>query len=230
MHGTGEEPVQDGAWAGGALVDDVFDASLRQMDVDKPGRECPSCDAADQPVHDTRRRSWVHLRFFEHKAFIHAAVPRVACSQSGKTRQVTVPAAGRAAAPQSLRDRAGARPVTAVADLWTWATTVWGARPPCPGSPGSEDGRSRPWGSTDGGRRGHEYITLFHDLRAGRLLFACEGRDAGAVETFAEDLRAPGGDPDAISAAIPAACIAGVGRHLPRARRPGAPRCAVSRR
>ena len=79
-------------------------------------------------------------------------------------------------------------------------------------------------------RRGHEYITLFHDLRAGRLLFACEGRDAGAVETFAEDLRAPGGDPDAIPAAIPAACIAGVGRHLPRARRPGAPRCAVSRR
>lgn len=50
-------------------------------------------------------------------------------------------------------------------------------------------------------RRGHNYITLFHDLEAGRLLFACEGRDAGTVKTFADDLRAHGGDPDTITAA-----------------------------
>ena len=30
-------------------------------------------------------------------------------------------------------------------------------------------------------RRGHNYITLFHDLKAGRLLFACEGRDATVI-------------------------------------------------
>ena len=69
-------------------------------------------------------------------------------------------------------------------------------------------------------RRGHNYITVFHDLDVGRLLFACEGRDADTVKTFAEDLRAHGGDPDAISAAcidMSRSYIAGVGRHLPNA-------------
>ena len=103
-------------------VEDVaFDAAMKQIDFEvasKAGSRfaCPSCGAADQPVFDTRRRSWEHLRFFEHKAFIHAAVPRVACSQYDKTRQVTVPRythgaqrLGLHAAPQSPRDRAGAR-------------------------------------------------------------------------------------------------------------------------
>jgi transposase len=69
-------------------------------------------------------------------------------------------------------------------------------------------------------RRGHNYITLFYDLDAGRLLFACEGRDADTIKTFAEDLHAHRGDPDAIKAAcidMSRAYIAGVGRHLPNA-------------
>jgi transposase len=42
-------------------------------------------------------------------------------------------------------------------------------------------------------RRGHHYISLFHDLDASRLLFACEGRKATVVDEFAEDLEAHGG-------------------------------------
>ncbi len=41
-------------------------------------------------------------------------------------------------------------------------------------------------------RRGHHYISLFHDLEAGRLLYACEGRKAGVVAQFADDLEAHG--------------------------------------
>ncbi|MDZ7810278.1 MAG: transposase family protein [Arhodomonas sp.] len=52
---------------------------------------CPACGAADQPVHDTRQRSWQHLHFFEHRAYIHAAVPRVRCEHCAKTTQVAVP-------------------------------------------------------------------------------------------------------------------------------------------
>ena len=37
-------------------------------------------------------------------------------------------------------------------------------------------------------RRGHNYTPRFHDLEAGRLLFACEGRDAGTVKAFTGDL------------------------------------------
>lgn len=42
-------------------------------------------------------------------------------------------------------------------------------------------------------RRGHHDISLFHDLEAPRLLFACEGRKATVVAEFAEDLEAHGG-------------------------------------
>jgi transposase len=42
-------------------------------------------------------------------------------------------------------------------------------------------------------RRGHPYISLFHDLKAGRLRFACEGRKAEGVAQFADDLEAHGG-------------------------------------
>ena len=68
--------------------------------------------------------------------------------------------------------------------------------------------------------RGHNYITLFHDLNVGRLLFACEGRDADTVRAFAKDLREHGGDPDLVTAAcidMSKSYIAGVGRHLPGA-------------
>ena len=33
---------------------------------------CPSCGAADQPVHDTRPRTWEHLRFFVRRAEVRA--------------------------------------------------------------------------------------------------------------------------------------------------------------
>jgi transposase len=41
-------------------------------------------------------------------------------------------------------------------------------------------------------RRGHHSISLFHDLDAPRLLFACEGRTADVVAEFADDLEAHG--------------------------------------
>ena len=46
---------------------------------------------AEQGVHDRLRRSWRHLDFFQYEAWLHADVPRVACSGCGKTTQVAVP-------------------------------------------------------------------------------------------------------------------------------------------
>ena len=216
-------------------VDDVsFDASTKQIDLEvafRPGSRfaCPCCGAADQPVHDTRRRSWEHLRFFEHKAFIHAAVPRVACSQCGKTRQVTVPWARSGSGFTQLFDAfvialVREMPVKAIADLldvgddrvWRVVTHyVEAAR-------AEEDfGAVTAVGIDEtAARRGHAYITLFHDLEARRLLFACEGRDHGTVATFVEDLEAHGGDATRITAAcidMSRSYIAGVGKHLPEA-------------
>jgi len=46
---------------------------------------CPPCGWADQRVHDRLRRSWRHLDFFQLEAWLHADVPRVACTGCGKT-------------------------------------------------------------------------------------------------------------------------------------------------
>jgi len=64
------------------------------------------------------------------------------------------------------------------------------------------------------------YISVFHDLERRRVLFACPGRDRHTVARFAEDLRAHGGEPEAVSAAcidMSRAYIAGVGKYLPGA-------------
>ncbi|MDZ7811849.1 MAG: transposase family protein [Ideonella sp.] len=61
---------------------------------------CPHCGAADQMVHDRLRRSWRHLDFFQFEAWMHADVPRVACTACGKTTQTPVP--GRVASAFTL--------------------------------------------------------------------------------------------------------------------------------
>jgi transposase len=48
-------------------------------------------------------------------------------------------------------------------------------------------------------RRGHDYITLFVDLEARRLLFATPGKDATTFERFATDLEAHAGSAQAVT-------------------------------
>jgi len=67
-------------------------------------------------------------------------------------------------------------------------------------------------------RRGHNYISLFHDLEAGRLLYACEGRKGEVVAQFADDLEAHGGCAENIADVcvdMSASYRAGVEQHLP---------------
>lgn len=213
-------------------------AASKQIDFEvafKPGSRfaCPACGAADQPVHDTRQRSWEHLRFFEHKAFIHASVPRLACRQCGKTRQVTVPWARSGSGFTQLFDAfvialVREMPVKTVADLLEVGDDrIWRILTHYVEEARTQEDFSgvRAVGIDEtAARRGHDYITLFHDLEARRLLFACEGRDQTTVETFVEDLEGHGGASETITAACIdmsrsyiAGGIAGVGRHLPNA-------------
>jgi transposase len=223
-----------GLQAPSSVSDVRFDTKAKEIHFEirfKPGTRfaCPSCGAADQPVHDTRPRTWEHLRFFEHKAFIHASVPRVACSACGKTGQITVPWARSGSGFSQLFEAfvialAKEMPVKAIADLLEIGDDrLWRVLDHyVPAARELEDFSDVTAVGIDetAARRGHNYITLFHDLKAGRLLFACEGRDAGTVKTFTADLRTHGGDPDAITAAcidMSRAYIAGIGRHLPNA-------------
>jgi transposase len=48
-------------------------------------------------------------------------------------------------------------------------------------------------------RKGHNYLTVFVDLAAKRVLLATEGKDASVWERFAEQLLAHNGHPKAIT-------------------------------
>ena len=50
-------------------------------------RDCPQGEC---PVHDTAAKTWRHMDFFQHKAFLRARLPRVRCPEHG-VRQVGVP-------------------------------------------------------------------------------------------------------------------------------------------
>ena len=59
-------------------------------------------------------------------------------------------------------------------------------------------------------RRGHDCVTVVHDLDAERLLFCSVGRDHQTVQAFAQDLHAHGGEPTAVVHAcmcMSAACL-----------------------
>lgn len=188
---------------------------------------CPECGTTQQAVHDTRERSWRHLNFFQYQAFVHAKVPRVRCESCGKTLQVAVPWAREGSGFSQLMEAlvvtlCKAMPVHQVAlllgvsDMSVWRILdhyVDGARE-------REDFSSvRAVGLDEtASRRGQHYVSLFHDLERGRLLFACEGRTGDVVAHFADDLEAHGGCAENIRDLcidMSASYIAGVTEHLP---------------
>ncbi|GAB4088281.1 hypothetical protein GCM10028785_09500 [Hydrogenophaga soli] len=52
---------------------------------------CPHCGHEAQGIHDRVSKSWRHLDFFQYEAWLHADVPRVACTACGKTTMVAAP-------------------------------------------------------------------------------------------------------------------------------------------
>ena len=77
------------------VVSVEFDAEAKRLDlrVDfaKGARfACPECDRTGLKVHDTEEKTWRHLDFFQHQAYLTARVPRVECPEH-KVRLVAVP-------------------------------------------------------------------------------------------------------------------------------------------
>jgi transposase len=188
-----------------------FDAAAHRLDIHidfVPGSRfaCPVCGAADCPPYDTERKTWRHLNFFQHQAYLTARVPRIRCDQCG-VKTVSVPWAR----PDSgftllfealLMAMIPAMPVAAVARMvGEHDTRLWRVVHHY-----VDQARARADASTvtrvaideTAARRGHNYITLFVDIDHARVLFATEGRDGGTVATFADDLTAHGGNPDQV--------------------------------
>jgi len=191
--------------------------------------DCPGCGASEQPVHDTRARQWRHLNFFQYQAFVNCEIPRTRCTACGKTLQVPVPWA-REGSGFTLMFEAFAitlarqMPILAIARIFgVGDDPLWRMlRHHVDKARAAEylDAVRRVGIDETASRRGQNYMTVVHDLDAGRVIFACEGRDQSTVERFAADLHAHGGSTKDITDActdLSKAFIAGVTKHLPGA-------------
>jgi transposase len=69
------------------VSDTKFDPAAKRLDLFldfKRGHAfpCPECGKPGK-AHDTEEKTWRHLNFFQHEAFLHARVPRIRCEDHG---------------------------------------------------------------------------------------------------------------------------------------------------
>ena len=179
-------------------------------------------------VHDTVRRSWRHLNFWQYPTYIHARTPRLV-QDDGKVFQVEVPWARPGSGFTALFEAvalamAKSMPVSEVArnlkmdDMALWRLmelAVGFARE-------RADYRDvvRVGLDETASKRGHRYITTFVDLDKRRVIFACPGKGIETIRHFKEDFKLHGGDPvrvHTISCDMSPAFLSGIGEHFPKA-------------
>jgi len=162
---------------------------------------CPVCGQSSLKVHDTVQKTWRHLNFFEHEAYLTAKVPRVKCANCG-IRLIDVSWARTGSGFSLLFEAmvmtlAKAMPVKSIAEyVGEHDTRLWRiihyyvdkGRAEADYSAVEEVGFDE-----TSSKRGHDYVSLFVDLNGPDVIFATEGKDSSTVKRFKEDLIAHGG-------------------------------------
>lgn len=189
-----------------------FDPQQKRLDIkiDFPRGStfgCPECGHAGNKAHDTVEKTWRHLNFFQHEAYLSARVPRVRCDTCG-LHLVNVPWARPSSGFTLLFEAmimtlVKSTPVKTIAafvnehDTRLWRILhhyVDQSR-----EKSDHSGVTQVGVDETSSKRGHNYVSLFVDLKGPRVLFATEGKDAGTVKRFKQDLIDHNGDPAAIS-------------------------------
>ena len=212
----------------------VFSHELKRLDIKidfKRGTTfpCPACGDLVQ-VHDTVEKTWRHMNFFQHEAYLTARTPRVKCpKEECGVKLVAVPWA-RAGSAFTLLFEALAMTLARempikieAALLGEHDTRIWRIIDHY-----VEEARARADYSDvtrlgideTSSRKGHNYVTLFHDMDQKRLIFATAGKDHTTVKDFTEDLKLHNGCPKKITSAcidMSKAFIKGIKEELPNA-------------
>lgn len=179
-----------------------FDPERKRLDLFlefKKGSRflCPECGSGEHcPVHDTKERTWRHLDFFQHQAYLTAKVPRVTCSTHG-VHQVNVPWA-RAGSGFTLLFEALAlcmakeMTVAGIAKMMSCGeAALWRMLARYVNETVAREDYSglKAVGVDEcSKKRGHQYITTFCDLDASRVVHVEEGRDNTVFAGFARFL------------------------------------------
>jgi len=167
--------------------------------------KCPVCDK-ECSTHDSKKRTWRHLNFFQHEAYIHCKVPRSKCDEHG-VKQVEVPWARPGSGFTLLFEAYIMQlmphmPAKAIGELvnindeiiWRmidhYVDEAYEAVDMATVKNIGIDETSS--------KRGHNYVTTFVDLETSKVIFATEGKDSKTIETFAKTLKKHNGDTEKI--------------------------------
>ena len=183
----------------------------------------------EHPVHDTVTKRYRHLNFFQHECFLEVRVPRVKLPD-GRVVQVEPGWVGKLsgftllfeALVLALCQQMTFRGVAALVNVSVHRVMAICSKYVDLALEQADFSGVKSLAIDETSRaRGHDYLTLAADARKRAVLFVTEGRDAKTIERLAADLRAHGGDPDAIESVsidMSKAFINGVTAHLPNAR------------
>jgi len=193
------------------VVDVKFDPEQKRLDIELDFRsgshfDCPGCNKPDCAVHDTHKRTWRHLNFFEHVAYLTARIPRTQCPDCG-VKQVIVP---------------WARPESGFSLMFEkWALVLVQHMAVAPFAHIMQLHPDRVWrilghhvdravqkmdlsrlyrvGIDEvAKRKGHDYLTVFGDLKQSRVVFVADSRESEVIKEFNEYLVSKHIEPDQI--------------------------------
>jgi transposase len=215
------------------VVGSSFDAAQRRLelriDFERGARfACPQCDVAGCEVHDTTEKTWRHLDFFQHQAFLVARVPRVRCPEHG-VRQVALPWARPGSGFTLLFEAlvmalVAEMPVAAVGELvGEHDTRIWRiVHHYVDRALARQDLSTVTRVAVDetSFRRGQDYVSVFACLDQARVVFATPGRDADAYARFTGDLAAHGASAEQVTEVcqdMSESYLIGALEHLPAA-------------
>ena len=215
-----------------------FDAESKRLDVYinfKKGStfnyidlENNSKTISNLKAYDTKDKIWRHLNFFEHECYLHARVPRVKLP-NGKTKLIKTPWEGLSNGftllfEALLLQLCQAMPVSKVAAITkTSDDKLWNMLDRyIDKTREHEDFKDIDAIGLDETSRakGHEYITLFVDLKKRRTIFITKGKNNTTIKHFSKDFKEHNGDINNIknvSCDMSPAFIKGVKENLPKA-------------
>lgn len=216
-----------------SVIETRFNPVAKRLDLrlDFPAGSrfaCAECAASGCPIHDTSEKTWRHLDFFQHHAFLTARVPRTRCERCG-IKQVQVPWARPGSGftllmEAMILEMAQHMPVLPMARLLgVDDKTIWRVVHHYVGDAIERIDASqvRMVGVDEtSAKKHHDYVTLFFDLEARRLVHVADGKDHQTIGSFAAFLRQHQGVPEAVrevSCDLSQAFQKGIREQLPRA-------------
>jgi len=204
--------------------------SLRQLHIYlsfPKGSKFKDANGDDCPVHDTKKKVWRHLDFFQYECYLHAKVPRIKL-KDGTVQQIQVPWA-RPHSGFTLLFEAFAMslienemPVNKASKIIrVYPNRLWNVfkywihralQKDC------QTGIKQLGIDETSARKGHDYVTLTADIKAKRVIYAVPGKDETCIESLKEHLKSKGVETkqvEQVSIDMSPAFISGLTTHFP---------------